>query len=152
MKRTAIIVIAALVAASTVSAQAWGGRGAIAQNAIEETETIKVEGKLSLINGFMAVETGGKTYYVSGLQRLIGFVDGLKEGASVKLEGYSVEIPAAPEYAHLRVAKLTVNGKDYDLSANAPAMGGNFGGNMGGKGVQYNDFGPSRSAGGRGRR
>jgi hypothetical protein len=119
MKRIVTLLVVGVIAASAVGAQTWGPRGnfgpaapAIAQNA----ETVKVEGRLTLVNGMVAVKEKDKTYYVGGLNRLIGFIDGLKENASVKLEGYAISVPAAPEYAHLRVTKLTFAGKDYDLS------------------------------------
>jgi len=117
MKRILIIVAAGLIAAGSLSAQAFGpGVGPQLAGQTQDIQTVKVEGKLALVNGMIAVQSGGKTYYVSGLNRLIGFIDGLKEGASVKLEGYAVALPGAPEYLHLRVTKLTFNGKDYDLS------------------------------------
>lgn len=117
MKRILIIVAAGLIAAASLSAQAFGpGVGPSVLNQIQNLQTVKVEGKLTLVNGMIAVQSGGKTYYVGGLNRLIGFIDGLKEGSSVKLEGYAFVLPGAPEYLQLRVSKLTFNGKDYDLS------------------------------------
>lgn len=115
MKRILIIVAAGLIAAGSLSAQAFGP-GPLAATQTQNLQTVKVEGKLALVNGMISVQSGGKTYYVGGLNRLIGFIDGLKEGSSVKLEGYAVALPAAPEYLHLRVTKLTFNGKEYDLS------------------------------------
>ncbi|MDR2759608.1 MAG: hypothetical protein LBB78_09535, partial [Spirochaetaceae bacterium] len=50
------------------------------------------------------------------IDRLIGFVDGLKEGASVTLEGYEFPVPADAEYRYLRVFRLNFNGKDYEVS------------------------------------
>jgi hypothetical protein len=154
MKRILIIVAAGLLAAGSLSAQAWGGRGnpvpgTYPQAELQAAETVKVDGKLALINGMIAVKSGTSTYYIGGLQGLIGFVDGLKEGAQVKLEGYAFAIPAAPEYQHLRVTKLTFNGKDYDLSDS-------FGrGMMGGPGAGrggYNGNGQGGAMGGRGGR
>lgn len=115
MKRILIIVAAGLIATGSLSAQAFGP-GPLAATQTQNLQTVKVEGKLALVNGMISVQSGGKTYYVGGLNRLIGFIDGLKEGSSVKLEGYAVALPAAPEYLHLRVTKLTFNGKEYDLS------------------------------------
>lgn len=124
MKRILIIVAAGLIAAGSLSAQAFGPASAPASQT-QNVQTVKVEGKLALVNGMIAVQSGGKTYYVGGLNRLIGFIDGLKEGASVKLEGYAFALPGAPEYLHLQVTKLSFNGKDYDLS-------NSFGRGMGG--------------------
>jgi hypothetical protein len=134
MKRTLIVVFSGLIVAGSLSAQSAGqplGRGGMPAMSFgsapvlqEQTaETVKIEGKLSFINGRIAVQTGGKTYYIQRIDRLIGFVDGLKEGASVKLEGFAIPISMAPEYVVLRVTKLTFGGKEYDLSSvNGPGM------------------------------
>lgn len=140
MKRILIIVAAGLVAAGSLSAQAFGPRAQGVAPQTQDLETVKVDGRLALINGMIGVQSAGKTYYVGGLNRLIGFVDGLKEGASVKLEGYALQVPAAPEYFHLRATKLTFAGKDYDLSNSfgRGAMGGMMGpqgGMMDGRGM-----------------
>lgn len=103
-------------------------------------QTVKVEGKLALVNGAIALQSGGKTYYVPMLGKLAGFIDGLKEGATVKLEGHESELPYAPNYLMLAVTKLTVGGKDYDLGQYAGrGMGGRmhdgrYGGMRGGRG------------------
>ncbi|MDR1786547.1 MAG: hypothetical protein LBR23_08850, partial [Spirochaetaceae bacterium] len=55
-----------------------------------------------------------KTYYAAGIQRLVGFIDGLKEGATVTLEGGAVSLPRDTDSYVLRVSKLTLNGKVYD--------------------------------------
>ncbi|MFQ3547536.1 MAG: hypothetical protein SNJ56_04300 [Termitinemataceae bacterium] len=148
MKRILIIVAAGLIAAGSLSAQAMGyGPGVAAAVQTQNLQTVKVEGKLALVNGMIAVQSSGKTYYVGGLNRLIGFIDGLKEGSSVKLEGYAVALPGAPEYLHLRVTKLTFNGKDYDLS-NSFGRGMGAMGSMGMSG-QPNNFGGRGGRGGR---
>ncbi len=151
MKRALAIVTAALVAAGSLSAQTWGPRPIAPTGTVAAAEIVKVEGKLALVNGMIAVKDKDKTYYVGGLNRLVGFIDGLKEGAAVKLEGEAFAVPAAPEYLHLRATKLTFAGKDYDLSQ---TMGGRgmMGGMMGGRG----NYGPQQNQGGmmggRGRR
>ena len=116
MKRIIVIATIGLIAAGSVFAQANGPRGIGPGPAVQNAESVKVEGKLALVNGFISVTTKDKTYYVMGIQRLIGFIDGLKEGASVKLEGDAFQMPMAPEYLVLRATKLTFAGKDYDLS------------------------------------
>jgi hypothetical protein len=74
---------------------------------------VTIKGPLSFVNSQIAVKSAGTTYYVRGLNRLFGFVDGLKEGAEVTLEGYAIDIPIAPEYKYFLVDKLTFNGKEY---------------------------------------
>ncbi|MDR1353647.1 MAG: hypothetical protein LBK05_10240 [Treponema sp.] len=76
-------------------------------------EALSIQGTLAFVNGQIAVTSGETTYYVWGLDRLFGFVDGLKEGASVKLDGYAADIPIAPEYKFFFTEKLTFNGKEY---------------------------------------
>ncbi len=135
MKRIIAIVAVGLIAAGAVFAQARGtGPGAFGPGAqVQNSEPVKVEGKLALVNGHIALQAKDKTYYVMGIQPLVGFVDGLKEGATVKLEGDAFEMPMAPEYLVLRATKLTVNGKDYDLSRGFGMAGrGMMGGRRGG--------------------
>jgi len=116
MKKLMIVLVAALAAAGVAVAQGapapWGPPGWNQPQA----QSVKVEGKLSLINGMIGLKSGGKTYYVPMLSRMAGFVEWIKEGASVKLEGYEYQLPYAPEYYTLMVTKLTVGGKDYDFS------------------------------------
>jgi hypothetical protein len=80
-----------------------------------QAEELTINGKLEWVNGQVAVKTGGKTYYVSGLSQFLGFVDGLKEGAQVTLTGRAFVNPQTPEYARFRTEKLTFKGKDYAL-------------------------------------
>jgi hypothetical protein len=82
-----------LIAAGSLSAQAFGPASAPA--ARPRMLDRKGRRQTCLVNGMIAVQSGGKTYYVGGLNRLIGFIDGLKEGASVKLEGYAFALPGA---------------------------------------------------------
>lgn len=129
MKKFIAIATIALAVASLASAQT--APAAPAAPAIAAQQTVKVEGKLALINGRIGLKQGDKTYYLNNVGRLSGFVDGLKEGATVKAEGYACPIDSAPEYSNVMVTKLTVGGKDYDLSQGGF---GNRGGMMGGRG------------------
>jgi hypothetical protein len=86
-------------------------------------ETVTVNGTLQLVEGRIAVVADGKTYYTAGLQRLIGFVDGLKEGASVRLEGSATAVPLNSNAKFLWVTKLTFNGKTYDFPGTARGFG-----------------------------
>jgi hypothetical protein len=108
MKRSIPLVLILLAAGGAVFAQA-PDREAFQR----QTETIS--GSLALIDGRIALRSGTSTYYVAGLRRLIGFVDGLKEGAAVNLEGFSRALPGGSDYRIFLVTKLTLNGKDYEL-------------------------------------
>ena len=79
----------------------------------QSRDSLTIQGTLSFVNGHIALKSGGTTYYVWGLDRLFGFVDGLKEGAAVTLEGYAEEIPMAPEYRIFLAEKLVFNGREY---------------------------------------
>jgi hypothetical protein len=119
MKKTKKIVLAmaiALAAAGIVSAQSlpWG----VAQSQ-------SVQGTLGLQNGVIVLSSGNAVYYVPHLSRYVGFIDGLKEGAQVKIDGYSMG------NGYLMPSKITVGGKDYDVSG---GYGGSGMGNRGGHG------------------
>ena len=130
MKRLAIAVMALVAAAGIAAAQTSGTKAADAQAAAQAT--VKIEGKLALINGEIGVQVKDKTYYLEMPMYLFGFIDGLKEGAQVKLEGYEYSDNRTPGYSYLGVTKLSFNGKDYDLSAYGRGRG--RGGMMGERG------------------
>jgi hypothetical protein len=79
----------------------------------DAAETVTVNGKLQLVNGQIAVVQNSKTYYTMGLNRLVGFIEGLKEGADVTLEGYARSQPYNSGSFVLMVTKLSLNGKEY---------------------------------------
>jgi hypothetical protein len=89
-------------------------------------EKTTISGALGIAKGAIALKSGNDTYYVMGLNRFIGFIDGLKEGAQVTLEGYALTSPRNGEVKTFRVTKLTLNGKDYDLDTGNFAPRGNF--------------------------
>ena len=138
MKRTGIVLVLAMIAGTLLIAQSTPAPFPAPGFTQAAAQIVKVDGKLALINGIIGIKSGSKTYYVPMLMRLSGFVDGIKEGASVKVEGYEYPLAAAPEYSTVAVTKLTVGGKDYDLSQFAgygygPGMGyGRHGGLWGG--------------------
>jgi len=139
MKKIGIIMIVAVLAGATLAAQPapmpFGPQNRFMTPTATPAQTIKVEGKLALINGVIALKSGTETYYVPMIGRIAGFIEGVKEDASVKLEGYEFPIAAAPEYATLTVTKLGVGGKDYDL------------GQFGGFGTGFNHHGGMKRGG-----
>ena len=52
-----------------------------------KSESTTVNGNLTIAQGMIAVESEGVTYLTGGLNRFVGFIDGLQEGALVNLEG-----------------------------------------------------------------
>jgi hypothetical protein len=109
MKKTLSALILVLAVAGLAVAQAAPAASAPAQ------QTVTVSGKLELIDGFISVKSGGTTYYTRGLNRIVGFVKELQEGAQVKLEGYAYPLGLPSGYSMLMVTKVTVGGKDYEL-------------------------------------
>jgi len=109
MKRIIVTLAAALALAGAASAQVAATAPA------QAPQTVTVSGKLELIDGFIGLKSGGTTYYTRGLDRLVGFVKDLQEGAQVKLEGYAVPLGTPSGYSYLIVTKVTVGGKDYEL-------------------------------------
>lgn len=137
MKKVLVTIAIALIAVGAASAQPWTaqtqpwtgqqgmaqgynpaygrGYGAATQATPVVFEKLTLEGSLELINGNVAIKKDDKTYYVMIPNRLYGFVDGLKEGALVKVEGYSHEIAGLKDSYAVRVETLTINGRTIDL-------------------------------------
>jgi hypothetical protein len=101
-------------------------------------QTTTIRGTLTLSGGKISVTSGNIIYYVRGLQRFVGFIDGLKEGAQVSLDGY-VSTPSIDGQKDRLFYPITLalNGKNYEVGS--PTVG-----NMAGRN--------GKSAGYRGRR
>ena len=78
-------------------------------------ETISLNGTLEVVNGRIALKTGQQSYFIHGLRPLIGFVDDLKEGASVSLEGFVLPNNFGGMPHTFRVTKVAVGNKSYEL-------------------------------------
>ena len=102
MKKIGFLALIAVFTIGTVFAQNQENRKRVSP------ELITVEGTLQLQNGMIAVLAGETVYYVPRLQRYIGFIEGLKEGNSVSIEGYAYRNFLGP-------TKVTINGKSYDF-------------------------------------
>ena len=126
MKKLGLVMIIACLAVGMVSAQGWGGW--------PTPQTISVTGTLQLQNGVIAVVSGNDAYYVPMLTRYIGFIEGLREGAQISMDGF-----ASGNY--LQPTRVTINGKNYDFTANVPQ-----GRSRGPQGMAYGGYG----CGGRG--
>ncbi|MDR2658364.1 MAG: hypothetical protein LBC27_00025 [Spirochaetaceae bacterium] len=94
-------------------------------------EDITLNGKLEWLNGRIGLKANGKTYFISGIQPVLGFVDGLKEGAQVTLAGRVYTVPYIEEYGFFHAEKLTFNGKDYILIGEGNRFKGERHGGMG---------------------
>jgi len=89
-------------------------------NRAREDNSVTVEGVLKLEKGFVAVESAGNVYIVPMLNRYIGFIPDLREGAKVSVEGYEFK-------NMIRPTKVTIEGKPYDFMSwdlvQAPGFG-----------------------------
>ena len=85
-------------------------------------EDVTVSGDLTIVQGSLAVKSGDITYVTTGLSRFIGFIDTLKEGARVSLEGTAITNPRDEKTKYLMVTKLTIAGKSYDIGRPLPVF------------------------------
>ncbi|MCL1813078.1 MAG: hypothetical protein FWG29_06100 [Treponema sp.] len=104
MKKLGLLLVITCLVISTV----------FAQNQEKERkgrpDPVTVEGTLQLQNGMIAVKSGENVYIVPLLHRYAGFIEGIKDGNRVSIEGYVIK-------NHLRPTKLTISGKSYDFPA-----------------------------------
>jgi len=130
MKKTILVLAIAVLAVGVAAAQPFAGRaygyGQVGQvpQAVSAPVAATVEGTLELVNGHIAIKEGVKTFYVMIPNRLVGFVDGLKEGAKVKVEGYTHEIYGVKDTFGLSASKLTIGTRVIDLGTTALGTGG----------------------------
>ena len=121
MKRKLLLIFLAFGLTALVSAQ--GGRPGPMAPRLPAPEAVTVSGNLIVAYGTPAVKSGDVTYIIGGINRLLGFVDGLKEGAQVTLEGMAISSPRENTVKVLRATKLTLGGKTYDLARPNPPSG-----------------------------
>jgi len=131
MKRIVLFSMLALCAIALVSAQgnnrrwsdsspgrqyspSWGRD--FYRDSFPSPENVSISGNLTIAQGMIAVTNNDITYLARGLNRYTGFIDGLKEGAAVTLEGYALPFSQNNTVKMLHVQKMTLNGKDYDLA------------------------------------
>ncbi len=134
MKRIAIALVISLALAGLAIAQPYGyGSGPMgrfgggpaygANQAPAQTKTL--EGTLVFVDQVPAIKTKDATYII----RMPGFfrtayIDGIKEGAAMKLEGYDLGNVPGQANPYFFVTKASVNGKTYDLGQYGAGRGG----------------------------
>jgi hypothetical protein len=109
MKKIISFMIIAIFIAGAVCAQ-----DKPRENRQREINSVSIEGTLKLENGFVAVQSGDTVYSVPLLNRYIGFISGLREGARGSVEGNAFRNFITPK-------KVIIDGKTYDFFANIPA-------------------------------
>ena len=109
MKKVVLLVLFAAIIGGVVIAQS-------------STPTTTIRGTLGLSGGRISVVSGNITYYVNGLSRFVGFIDGLKEGAQVSLDGYATAPTIEGQnYRTFYPVTLTLNTKTYEVGS--PTVG-----------------------------
>ena len=111
--------------AAAVTAQVWVPPPAFGnrnwpdnpQRQMRQAESVTVTGNLIVAHGMPAIKTGDLTYLIMGTSRLIGFIEGFKEGAQVSIEGTAIGNPQNENLKFLRPVKMTLGGKSYDLAS-----------------------------------
>ena len=86
-----------------------------AARAEQAMERKTVTGNLTLVRGMIAIKSDDMTYLLPGLIRYAGFIEELKDGALVKIEGMVRAQKADAKTVVLIPAKLTLGNKDYDI-------------------------------------
>jgi len=121
VKRRVLVILLALGLAAIVSAQSAQGteRGQMSPRH-PAADPVTISGSLIVAHGFPALKDGDVTYIVGGIKRLNGFVDGLREGAQVTVEGKAFTSPRDANLKFLRPSTLTLGGKTYDMTSPLP--------------------------------
>jgi hypothetical protein len=117
VKKSAVFLFIFVLLALPVFAQTRDNRPD-RNNRKQEVAKVTIEGVLKLEKGVVAVTSGDSVYLVPRLNRYIGFIDGLKEGTKVSVEGSQIKNVIRP-------VKVTINGKTYDFPENGKRDNGN---------------------------
>ena len=108
MKKAIITAALILAIMGTVSAQAgWGNWGTV--------QTMTIEGTLQFQNGNFVIVSGSNVFITPLVARLVGFAEGVVEGARVTAVG-------AIQGNVLHLTNLTVGGRTYDFAANTGTL------------------------------
>ncbi|GHV89760.1 hypothetical protein AGMMS50268_02630 [Spirochaetia bacterium] len=76
-----------------------------------------ISGVLGISRGMITLtDKNGVAWYILGLDRFIGFIDGLDLGEEVELEGYAPASPGSSQERFFQATKLILDGMDYDLA------------------------------------
>jgi hypothetical protein len=110
VKKFAVFLFISVLLAGTIFAQNKDNRPD-RNNRKQEVTKVTIDGILKLEKGVVAVASGDSVYFVPRLNRYIGFIDGLKEGTKVSVEGSQIKDVIRP-------VKVTINGKSYDFPEN----------------------------------
>ena len=110
MKRMVIFLLAGIFLTGTIFAQDRAER----PERQREVKAVTIDGTLKLEKGMIAVESGDSLFIIPVLNRYINFINGLKEGAKISVEGNAFRNFIMPK-------KITIDGNSYDLAMTNPA-------------------------------
>ena len=124
MKRTILFFLITMTAAGLIFAQAGNSQGENrrGRNLPQPipAENVTVTGNLTIAQGMIAVKSNDITYLLPGLNRFVGFIDSLKDGAQVKFEGTARSRDPDSKIKMVFLSKLTIGGKEYDFGQARP--------------------------------
>ena len=117
MKKLCFFLFIAVLLVGSVFAQDGSRRKSAEprQRDSKAVTAVTIEGTLQLEKGIIAVASGDSVYYVPMLARYIGFIEGLKEGTKVSIEGREFR-------KFINPTKVTINGKSYDFAVGGPGQ------------------------------
>ncbi|MCL2180499.1 MAG: hypothetical protein FWB83_05165 [Treponema sp.] len=124
MKRLLVFTLIAVLVTGVVSAQAVRDQRDGRQENTQRTEPqrinnqrenarVTIEGSLKLDRGFVAVESGDTVYIVPMLNQYIGFINGMREGESISVEGFRIRNIIQP-------LNVTLDGRTYVFTPPRP--------------------------------
>ena len=116
MKRKILFVCLVIALAATASAQERERGERQGRTRRPSAEAVTVSGSMIVAHGMPALRSGDDTYLVIGISRLAGFIDGLREGAQVSIEGRAMTSQRDGTLKYLVPSKLTLGGRTYDLA------------------------------------
>ncbi|MCF7947443.1 MAG: hypothetical protein K9M94_02480 [Spirochaetia bacterium] len=149
MKRSIVLMmLVAIVGMFSISAvmaegaqERWDGT-APAQSPYYDGERVSVSGTVELTAGGVELKAADGQEYELMYPRYLAEDVQVKDGETVTVEGYLVPGPRwdwGEDENHLRVDKVTLNGKEYDLAAN---FGPGYGSRGGCWGYGNGSYGP----------
>jgi hypothetical protein len=133
MKKIISFMVIAVLIAGTVCAQDKAPR----ENS-RQRDIVSVEGNLKLENGIVSVQSGDTVYRIPLLNRYIGFINGLREGAKVSVEGNAFRNFIMPK-------KVVIDDKTYEFGGSEIARNNFVPGNQ----TPRRDLAPKNAAPGR---
>jgi len=122
MKRITLLVLLAVCAfaaahSQNTTRQAPSNRQKVNQTPSSTPEKITVRGNLAVTQDMIAVISGNTTFLVPELKKYSGFIDDLKDGAPVTIEGSALNNPDDSKVKTIIPDKMTLAGKEYDLTS-----------------------------------